>query len=122
MQKKIKNFYDLIAWKEGHKLVLFVYKLVDEFPNKERFVLSSQILRASISITSNIAEGFGRKGLKEKIQFYFLAQGSLAELQNQLIIAKDVGYIKSKDFEEIWKLTVLVQKLISGLIRSLNSK
>jgi four helix bundle protein len=69
---KIKKFTDLLAWQEGHKLILLVYKLTKNFPKQEIFILVSQMLRASISITSNLAEGFGRRNLKEKIQFYYI--------------------------------------------------
>lgn len=122
MENKIRNFTDLKVWQEGHGLVLLVYKIVGKFPGKERFVLSSQILRAVISVTSNIAEGFGRQGLKEKIQFYFVAQASLIEVQNQLIIARDVGYLDKDKFDVIWEKIILVHRLLSGLIRSLRSK
>ena len=99
--EKIKNFTDLNAWKEAHKLVLNIYRLVEKFPKKEQFILNSQIIRAVISITSNLAEGFGRRGIKEKIQFYYLAQSSLTEVQNQLIIAKDVYYINNIEFNKV---------------------
>jgi four helix bundle protein len=121
MAEKIRNFTELNTWKEGHKLVLLIYKIVSTFPSKEQFVLASQILRAVISITSNIAEGFGRQGIKEKIQFYYMAQASLTEVQNQLIIAKDVNYITDRTFQIIWEQSKLVQRLISGLIRSIKS-
>lgn len=75
--------------------------------------------RASTSITSNIAEGFSRKSSKEKLQFYYIALGSSTELQNQLIIAKDLYYLRKAKFEEIDQQVVLVRKLIFGLIRSL---
>ncbi len=117
---KIEFFTDLYAWKEGHKLVLLVYDAVKSFPQKEQFILVSQILRASVSITSNIAEGFGRKGIKEKIQFYSMSQGSLREVQNQLIIARDIGYISEIDFNNMWEQTVTVHKLLTGLIKSLS--
>src|SRR3989344_446739 len=100
--EKIKNFTDLNAWKEAHKLVLQIYSLVRKFPAKEQFVITSQLLRAVISITSNLAEGFGRRSLKEKIQFYYLAQSSLTEVQNQLIIARDVSYLEIVDFNQVW--------------------
>lgn len=119
MELKIKNFTDLNTWKEAHKLVLLIYKITKDFPKTETFALADQILRAVVSITSNIAEGFGRQGIKEKIQFYYMAQASLAEVQNQLIIAKDVNYISNIEFGKIWEQSVLVYKLISGLIRSL---
>lgn len=116
---KIKNFTDLITWQEGHKLVLIIYEVCKKFPKTETFALVDQITRAVVSITSNIAEGFGRHGLKEKIQFYYLAQGSLTEVQNQLLISKDVGYISSSELENIWAQTILVQKLLNGLIKSI---
>jgi four helix bundle protein len=119
MGQKIEYFTDLNAWKEGHKLVLMVYEIVRTFPSKEQFILTSQIVRAVISITCNIAEGFGRRTIKEKIQFYSTSQGSLREVQNQLIIAKDVGYIEKDTFDELWEQTIIVHKLISGLIKSL---
>ena len=93
---KITSFTDLAVWREGHKLVLAVYKLTRNFPEFEKFGLANQIQRAVISITSNIAEGFSRKNKKEKTQFFYTALGSLTEVQNQLLIARDLGYIKQK--------------------------
>lgn len=119
MENKIQTFRDLNTWKEGHKLLLQIYKITKNFPKKETFALIDQILRAVVSITSNIAEGFGRRGMKEKIQFYYLAQSSLTEVQNQLIIAKDVGYVNEKIFDELWTQTITVHKLLTGLIKSL---
>src|SRR3989344_8051725 len=114
---KIINFTDLDTWKEAHKLVLLVYKLVENFPKKETYILISQILRAAISITSNIAEGFSRRGKKEKLQFYSVALGSLTELQNQIILARDINYISINQYEEVFRQTIIVQKLIHGLIK-----
>lgn len=116
---KIRNFTDLIAWQEGHKLVLIIYKLTDSFPAKELYALTSQMRRSAISITSNIAEGFSRNSSKEKIQFYYIALGSLTEIQNQLIIAKDVKYIPQKEFSDIIDQIITVSKLINGLIKNL---
>lgn len=121
MAEKIRNFTQLNAWKEGHKLVIDIYQAVKKFPEKEQFILTSQLLRAVISITSNIAEGFGRHGIKEKIQFYYLAQSSLTEVQNQLLIARDVGYLSESKFKSVWEQTIVVHKLIGGLIKSLKS-
>ena len=73
--------------------------------------------RAALSITSNIAEGFGRQGYKEKIQFYYLAQGSLTELKNQLLAAKDIDYISRDDFNKMAEQTNKVHQLLQGLIR-----
>lgn len=76
----IQEFTDLNSWKVSHDLVLSIYKLTEKLPEKEKFGLISQIKRASVSITSNIAEGFGRQTYKEKVQFYYMAHGSLTEV------------------------------------------
>src|SRR3989344_9442553 len=110
MGNKIITFTDLNTWKEGHKLVIMIYRVTEKFPSKERFSLVDQIRRAVVSITSNIAEGFSRQGIKEKIQFYLMAKGSLTEVQNQLYVAKDVGYLNNNDFDLIMNQTVVVNK------------
>lgn len=114
---KIKNFTDLNAWKEAHKLVLMVYEIVKSFPREEKYGLNDQIRRAAVSISSNMAEGFSRHSSKEKIQFYSISKGSSAELQNQLFIAKDVGYINQTDFQGIFEQSNTVGKLLTGLIK-----
>ena len=117
IKKKIRSFTDLDAWREGHKLVLMVYERTKEFPKEEIFGLTSQMRRAAVSITSGIAEGFSRQYYKEKIQFYSIAQGSNTELQNQLLVAKDVGYLVKDEFDKIAQQSVQVHKLLSGLIK-----
>ena len=87
------------------------------FPEQELFALVNQMNRAVVSITSNIAEGFGRSGYKERIQFYYIAQGSLIELKNQLIIAKDIGYIDQEIFDGVFKQANTAHELLQGLIR-----
>lgn len=115
---KITKFTDIIAWQEGHKLVLMVYKITKNFPDWERFALSNQLIRAVVSFTSNIAEGFARKSAKDKANFYTTAQTSLIEVQNQLLIACDVGHISKEDFMKIANQTVVCHKLIIGLIKA----
>ncbi len=114
---KIKSFTDLFVWQEGHKLVLMIYTLTSKFPAKEIYSLIDQMRRAAVSITSNVAEGFGRQTYKEKIQFYYLAQGSLIELKNQTMIAKDVGYMGEIDFLKISDQANTVHKLLQGLLK-----
>ncbi|MFA6534574.1 MAG: four helix bundle protein [Patescibacteria group bacterium] len=113
---KIKKFTDLVAWQEAHQLVVLVYQITKGFPREEIFGLVSQMRRAVISITSNLAEGFGRHGYKEKINFYYLAQGSLTELKNQLLAAKDVGYLSRADFIKLAVQANQAHRLIQGLI------
>ena len=119
--KKIKSFTDLIAWQKGHQLVLSIYRTTNNFPKREIFALVNQMCRCAVSITSNIAEGFSRQGLKEKIQFYYIALGSVTELQNQILIAKDIGYLPREEFNKLAEQTIEVNKLINGLIRSLKN-
>ena len=117
----IKSFTDLDAWKQGHKLVLAIYKHTKIFPKEEIFGLTSQMRRAAVSITSNIAEGFSRYSYAEKKQFYAMSLGSLTEIQNQLLIAKDVEYISKNIFDELAAQTVIVSKLLNGLLKKTKS-
>ena len=120
--KKIITFTDLVAWQKGHELVLAIYQQVKAFPANETYALTDQMKRCAVSITSNIAEGFSRQSKKEKLQFYYIAKGSLTELQNQLLIAKDVHYINSIDFLSLSDQAVSVHKLINGLIKSIKGR
>ena len=115
---QIKSFTDLSAWKEAHKLVLAIYEATRRFPNEEKFGLVNQLRRAVVSISSNIAEGFSRNTNKEKVQFYYTALGSLTEVHNQSIIAKDVAYIDTRQFDKLMQQIITVNKLLNGLIKS----
>lgn len=119
---KITKFTDLAVWQEGHKLVLMVYEITKEFPKEERYSLVDQMRRAIISVTSNIAEGFSRRSHKEKIQFYSMSQGSVTELQNQILVAKDIGYLGKDNFSKLVDQTIIVNKLINGIIKSARLK
>ncbi|OGH69652.1 MAG: hypothetical protein A3C90_02490 [Candidatus Magasanikbacteria bacterium RIFCSPHIGHO2_02_FULL_51_14] len=119
--EKIKSFTDLRAWQEGHKLVLMIYELAKKFPKDEVFGLTIQLRRAAVSVTSNIAEGFSRQSYKEKIQFYSIALGSVTEVQNQLLIARDLSYISRGEFDRAANQSVIVNKIINGLIRASKS-
>jgi len=114
---KIKSFTDLNAWKEGHKLVIKIYQITRCFPKEELFSLTNQLKRAAISTTSNIAEGFSRQSFKEKAQFYSISRGSVTEIQNQLLIARDIKYLTTDSFNKVAEQTVVVHKLINGLIK-----
>jgi len=115
---KITTFTDLNAWREAHELVLAIYEITKKFPKEEIFGLTSQMRRCAVSITSNIAEGFSRRSYKEKTQFYSMAQGSTTELQSQLLVARDVNYIDKNSYEGIHEQSIIVHKIINGLIKS----
>ena len=114
--KKIQSFTDLEVWRKTHSLVLMIYKITKNFPKQEIFSLTNQMCRAAVSITSNIAEGFARQSFKEKLQFYYIALGSLTELQNQVLIAKDLGYLNQADFNKIVKQTIVFRKMLNAFI------
>ncbi len=118
---KLVNFKDLIAWQKAHQLALQSYKLANTFPQEERFGLMSQIKRCSSSVGSNIAEGFSRPTSADKIRFYYMALGSSTELENQILLASDLNYISKSQQQSIIDLITDVQKLIHGMIKSLNS-
>ncbi len=118
-RKKAVKFTDLEAWQYGHALVLDVYGSTRSWPKEEVYGLVSQIRRAAVSVTSNLAEGFSRATKTDKGHFYTMAHGSLTELQNQLLIARDLEYITSQAFQKMADATVVIHKLITGLIKSL---
>ncbi|MBI3335909.1 MAG: four helix bundle protein [Candidatus Portnoybacteria bacterium] len=113
---KIRSFTDLKAWQEGHELVILVYQITKKFPKEEMYSLVDQMRRAASSVTANIAEGFGRHTYKEKIQFYYQAQGSLTELKDHILTAKDVGYINRQDVQRLAEKANSTHRLLQGLI------
>lgn len=118
---KIRDFTDLKVWQGAHKLVLLIYSETNKFPKAEIFSLTSQMRRAAVSISSNIAEGFGRKNFKEKAQFYFLSLGSLYELQSQIMVARDIHYISLEDFDKLSEQSANVQRLLNAFINKTRS-
>lgn len=117
-KEKIRSFTDLNVWKQAHQLALMVYKMTKNFPKEEIFGLVTQIRRAVVSVVSNIAEGFSRRTLADKKQFYFIALGSLTEVQSQLLLARDLGHLSKGDFAPLAEQTVVVSKLLNGIIKS----
>ena len=103
-------------------MVVDVYHLLDNFPSFERYALCDQIRRAIVSVPSNIAEGSGRRSLKEKIHFLEIAYGSLMEIYNQLLIAIDLRYITKESVEAIKPSIDAVAKMINGLSNSYSGK
>jgi len=119
---EVKTFKDLIVWQKSYTLVIEVYKATKLFPSEEKYGLVSQIRRASVSITSNIAEGYARRYLKQYIQFLYVAYGSGAELETQLMLAKDLGYLKEDKFRNLIERFYEVERMLMALIKSLEKK
>jgi four helix bundle protein len=117
----IKRFEDSEAWQKARLLTKAIYAMSSDGAFKHDFGLRDQIRRASVSIMSNIAEGFDRGGDRELIQFLFIAKGSAAEVQAQLYVALDAGYLNQSQFEEMLSLAGDTSRLIGGFIRYLKS-
>ncbi|AMR40046.1 MULTISPECIES: four helix bundle protein [Elizabethkingia] len=116
----IKSHKDLKVWQESMDLVTDIYELVQNFPAEEKYNLTSQIKRSSVSIPSNIAEGAGRKSNLEFIQFLNIASGSLSELETQLEIAIRLKFITEN--EELFKKIIFIRIMITNLKKSLSNK
>ena len=119
---RINRFEDIDAWKEARKLVNSVYEAITNNPrfNKD-YRLINQIQGAAVSVMSNIAEGFSRRGNKEFIQFLFISKSSAAEVQSQLYVALDQKYITQETFSKIYSRAETVSKLNSGFIKYLKT-
>ena len=113
---KVLHFRQLKVWQEAHNLVLSVYQVTKGFPAEERYGLVSQMRRAAVSIPANIAEGFKRRGIQDKIRFYNISEGSLEELKYFFILSKDLGYISSDT--DLMAQSETVGRLLNGLIAS----
>jgi len=112
----VKDFRDLIVWQKSHKLTLDVYEATRKFPKEELYGLISQLRRSSSSIPCNIAEGCGRRGNGEFHKFLQIATGSASEVEYQLLLAHELGYLNSAEFIKLSKDAVEVKRMLAGLI------
>jgi len=119
--RKPKHYKDLLVWQKGMALAKLIYDLTRRFPADERFGLTSQLRRAAVSVPSNIAEGQARHGTGEFLQFLSHAEGSLAEIETQLLLAVDLGFSKQAEVETPLNEIDQLQKMLVGLKRSLFS-
>jgi len=117
--EKSRSYRDLDVWRLSIELVKNIYQVTEKFPQVEIYGLTNQLRRAAISIPSNIAEGQGRNSLKEFRQFLAIALGSLAELETQLIIAKEIGYLASVEMDRLLVSLDTIRKMIKALANSL---
>ena len=115
----MNSYKELIVWKKSFEFVKKVYKATDNFPKQESYGLTSQIRRAAVSIPSNIAEGFVRKHTKEFSQFISIAFGSGAELETQLLLAKDLSYIPQGEYLTLNELLQEIMKMLNSLLSKL---
>lgn len=119
---EIKSYKDLLIWKKGITIVKLVYELVKAFPKEELYALSNQLKRASVSIPSNIAEGYGRNTDKSFSHFLDISRGSLFEIETQLVIAKELGFITNENlFQELLNQIEEESKMINAFSKKLKN-
>ena len=117
----VKSYQELIVWQKAMQTARLVYLLVKKLPKEELFSLSGQMRRAAVSIPSNIAEGQARNLTKEFLQFLAIAKGSKAELETQLLLCVQIGYLADSDILEAMNLLREVGKMLSALTNSLTT-
>ena len=115
----VRSYRDLLIWQKGIELVKVVYGLTGKFPNDELYGLTAQVRRSAVSVPSNIAEGQGRKHTGEFRQFLHVALGSIAEVDTQIIIAYELGYITAQEAADIEEKIIEIRKMTFSLIKKL---
>jgi four helix bundle protein len=119
LTKGSKTFQDLIVWQKAHQFVLAIYTATKNFPPDEKFGLTSQIRRASVSIPANIAEGFSKKSKADKARFYNIAKSSLEEVRYYLILSRDLGYTENSNlFTQLEEISRLLHSYTKSLLNS----
>jgi four helix bundle protein len=118
----LQSYRDLLVWQKVMGLAVLAYRLTEQFPKREIYGLASQIRRAAVSVPSNIAEGYGRGSRKEYLQFLSIAQGSLKELETQVILAERLAFAPPAQARRLLSDSEVVGKMLGGLIRSLRVK
>lgn len=119
MAEKVVKFQQLTVWQEAHQLVLQVYRVTKFYPAEEKFGLVSQMRRAAVSVPANIAEGFKRRGQRDKIHFYNIAQASLEELKYYFILSADLSYVENAG--DLMAQAETVSRLLYRLIASIDN-
>jgi len=118
----MKSHQDLEVWQKSMDLVTKIYEVTKQFPKEELYGLTSQIRRAAISIPSNIAEGRSRRGTKDYIRFIVIARGSLAELETQILISKNLAYISDEILQPLYEDVNRLARMVNGLISKLDER
>ena len=122
MSEKLKSYKELKVWQRSYQLCLEIYKITKGFPDEEKYGLTSQLRRAAVSVPSNISEGYGRKTTPEYIQFLYIAYGSVCEIETQILLSGDLGYISNGRLEMLKEGIREVERMLKASIRSLENK
>lgn len=118
-KEKSKGFEDLIVWQSAHLFVLEVYKYTKRYPKDELFGLTSQYRRAAVSIAANIAEGYAKNGLSDKVRFYNISQGSINECRYYILLSKDLGYVTTEESTVLYDKLTHIQKMLHAYSQSI---
>ena len=118
----LKNYKELKVWQKAYQLCIMIYKVTKHFLTEEKYGLTSQIRRSAVSVPSNIAEGYGRKTTQEYLQSLYIAYGSHCELETQVMLSKDLGYVKPEDVGNLQRDIEEVERMLKALIKSLQNK
>lgn len=116
------SYKHLKIWQKSKELCIFIYSLTNKFPKEEVYALTSQIRRAVVSIPSNIAEGYAKSSIKERLRFSEIAYGSYYELATQIDIAYDLSYINQDDYNKFLEVSEELGKMMYGYIKSFKNK
>ena len=116
------SFENIQAWQKAHTFVLLVYRITLSFPNEEKFGLVSQFRRAAVSIEANIAEGYKKISKADKLRFLNIAQGSLEECRDYIILSRDLEYISTEQFCELYDSIEVASKLLNGYCNGIIKK
>jgi four helix bundle protein len=118
----LRSFKELRVWQRSYALCVEVYRLTNRFPREERFGLTAQIRRAAVSAPSNIAEGYSRDTTRDYVRFLWMARGSLAELETQLMVASELQFTEQEESRKMLEGINEIQRMLNALIRSLQGK
>jgi four helix bundle protein len=121
-REMLKNYKELKVWEKSYQFCLAIYRITQEYPRSETYGLISQMRRAALSIPSNIAEGYGRKTTPEYLRFLYIAYGSVCELETQVLISGDLGYLKGESLSKFKEDLIEVERMLNALIKSLENK
>ncbi len=114
----MESYKDLIVYKDSRQLNVAIYRLTAAFPPTEKFALVDQLRRACVSVMSNIAEGYGQGSLRGRLKFLYISRGSIYEVETQLVIAADLGFMARQEMQFTMDLVTKIEKMLNGLIRS----
>ena len=118
----LKTYRDLKVWQKSYELCLKIYRITGKFPKEEKYGLTSQLRRSAVSVPSNIAEGYGRKTTADYIRMLYIAYGSICEVETQILLAGDLGFIEKGALATIKGNIVEVERMLKALIKSLENK